>query len=209
MKKVFKNLITAGLVTGLSISSSLMVFAAEWQNINEEWYYVDDDGTITTENDYYYNADGTLKNALDMEKFIGTFSTDWYVAQGHGTSVEISKIEDGKVWGTYYYNFHDSGPRDVEGIAEFNGVDIEDGRIEVEYDYNYVHVIWGEVDGEPGVVDSDDGEGTGTLQLIFVDNDNGIFEYKTDLNRHCSIQVNILDGFNEIPNERVYPILEQ
>ena len=209
MKKVFKNLITAGLVTGLSISSSLMVFAAEWQNINEEWYYVGDDGTITTENDFYYNADGSLKNALDMEKFIGTFSTEQGLYWERGTAISIDKIEDGKAWGTYEYSYHTSGPNDVFAEAEFNGVEIKDGRIEIEYDYNYVHTIWGEIDGKMDVVDSDDGEGTGTLQLTFVDNDNGIFEYNTDLNRHCSIQVNILDGFNEIPNERVYPILEQ
>lgn len=274
MKKVLKNLVAAGMVTGIVVSNCLMVFGADdsgnttgwrqnqtgwyyqdnsgfiqnqWKEINGAWYYFNQDGYMLTGwqnlggvwyylgssgamhtgwlqlgdawyymdmhgamvtgdrwidgKDYYYNADGTLKSELDMEKFIGTFATDWYVAQGHGTSVEITKIEDGKVWGTYYYNYSNSGANSTEGFTEFNGVEIKDGRIEVVYEYDYIQSFLDEV--------LDEGQGTGTLQLIFVDNDNGIFDYKTDLDRHCSIQVNILDGFDEIPNDRVYPILEQ
>lgn len=282
MKKVLKNLVAAGMVTGIVVSNCLMVFGADdsgnttgwrqnqtgwyyqdnsgfiqnqwkeidgawyyfnqdgymltgWQNLGgawyylgssgamhtgwlqlgDAWYYMDGNGVMVTGDrwidgkDYYFNADGSMDEERNMEKFIGTFLTEEGAGCGKGTIIGIDKIEDGRVWGTYYYSYHNSGPNDISAEAEFKGVEIKDGRIEVEYDYNYVHTHWGDVNGEWGVVDSDDGEGTGTLQLTFVDNDNGIFDYRADLNKHCSIQVNILNGSNEIPNDRVYPILEQ
>lgn len=109
MKKVFKNLITAGLVTGLSISSSLMVFAAEWQNINEEWYYVDDDGTITT----------------DIQEYVGTYTNanNASIVSGLSWWLDIDKIEGNSIWAHISYGGGTSGiiESDIEGVSIIDG----------------------------------------------------------------------------------------
>lgn len=109
MKKAMRSLITVGLVTGLLVSNSLMAYAAEWQNINEEWYYVDDDGTITA----------------NIQEYVGTFTNtdNASIVSGLSWWLDIDKIEGNSVWGHISYGGDTSGiiESDIEGVSVIDG----------------------------------------------------------------------------------------
>ena len=160
MKKVFKNLVAVGLVTGLSISSSLIVFGGDntgWRQTATGWYYQDESGFIQNQWKeingawYYFNQDGymltgwqNLGGAWYYLNSSGVMHTgwlqlgnDWYYMDEHGVMVTGDRRITGK---EYYFNADGkfSGDEQIDYVGRYvDGFTLGHGsdrgkRIEIE-----------------------------------------------------------------------------
>lgn len=128
MKKVLKNLVAAGMVTGIVVSNCLMVFGADdsgnttgWRQNQTGWYYQDNSGFIQNQWKeingawYYFNQDGYMltgwQNLGGVWYYLGNsgvmhtgwlqLGDAWYYMDKHGTMVTGDRWIDGK---DYYFN---------------------------------------------------------------------------------------------------------
>lgn len=128
MKKVLKNLVAAGMVTGIVVSNCLMVFGADdsgnttgWRQNQTGWYYQDGSGFIQNQWKeingawYYFNQDGYMltgwQNLGGAWYYLGNsgvmhtgwlqLGDAWYYMDMHGTMVTGDRRIDGK---DYYFN---------------------------------------------------------------------------------------------------------
>lgn len=143
MKKVLKNLVAAGMVTGIVVSNCLMVFGADdsgnttgWRQNQTGWYYQDNSGFIQNQWKeingawYYFNQDGYMltgwQNLGGVWYYLGSsgamhtgwlqLGDAWYYMDGNGAMVTGDRWIDGK---DYYFNADGSMDEEETDASEW------------------------------------------------------------------------------------------
>lgn len=111
MKKQLKRLVTLGMVACLSVASSMMAFAGQWQQTNSQWRYQNDDGTYATSGwqwidgngdgvseCYYFNADGVmLANIITPDGYSVNADGAWVIDGVVQTQSAVTSADNGSI----------------------------------------------------------------------------------------------------------------
>lgn len=133
MKRAVKNLVAAGLVTGLSISSCFIVFGEDgalgWRQNQNGWYYQTDSGILQSQWKeingawYYFNQDGYMLTGWQK------LGINWYYLEGSG-AMHTGWLQLANK--TYYMDRHGAmvtGDQNIDGRDYYFNAD---GSLEVD-----------------------------------------------------------------------------